>query len=204
MQRASAKQSQFRAVGGGTRPRGHGPGVDSAKRTQFGRSATGLGGRNCAKRTRFGLPLGAVEDEMRKTNPISGARERPSPRPTALTLPPLAPGKHAKQTQFAPSRTVLLGRDGMCETKPICRFRPEADGAARGTHPTNEGPIVRNKANFRAEGVFPTLPVFHYSSIPSFPSTWTRGADCATNGGLDGLRSFAEAGQRREPCQKPM
>ncbi len=77
-------------------------------------------------------------------------------------------------------------------------------GAVRGTHPTNEGPIVRNKANFRAEGAFPTIPVFHYSSIPSFPSTWTRGADCATNGGLDGLRSFAEAGQRREPCQKPM
>ncbi len=48
-----------------------------------------------------------------------GRPGRPSPRPEALTLPPVTLGKRAKQSQFAPCRAVLRRRDGMCETKPI-------------------------------------------------------------------------------------
>jgi hypothetical protein len=121
MQRAAAKQSQFRAVGSGTRRRGYGP-----------------GGRLC------------------KTNPIW-----PAPR-----------GRGERNAQNEPNS---------CETKPIPR-------------PGRYLPLFQ----------YSIIPIFHHSNVLPFLSTWTRGVDCANNGGLDGIRSFSEAGQRREPCRKPM
>ncbi len=46
-------------------------------------------------------------------------------------------------------------------------------------------PISRPRRHF--------LPL-QYSTVPSFHSAWTGEADCANNGGFDGLRSFPEAG----------
>ncbi len=97
----------------------------------------------------------------------SGGRVRPSPRPSALRLPPVLGDHCAKQSQFAHGQAWPLRRQS-CETKPIPRtakrrltaalergyetkcgfyigakqsqFRPGRAGPWL-------GPIVRNKAN---------------------------------------------------------
>jgi len=122
----------------------------------------------CAKRTQFGWSGGAPESEMRQTNPIpwhgprrvqaggvtSGAvaqvycakrtqfaadgRGRPSPRPEALTMPPMR-NKCVKQTQFPPGRDTpaIPRRWRSCETNPICLATPGGTrprGAGRGAN----------------------------------------------------------------------
>ncbi len=225
-----------------------------AKQSQLLRSArkwarAGSVGRlpeeiDCAKRSQFGPArgkAGALAGEMCKTNPIGPGTSRPRA------------AKCSERSQSGPCRAVLSRRHEMCETKPILRrgllcetepisrlriadfrngtgqlasafgevvglrtedrlppgrpiLRNEPNlacrlGAAQNkmskTNPISGGPrypgiplfhhsspkaVVRNKANFPAGGALPTVPVFHYSNSPSFPSAWTRGMDCANNG----------------------
>jgi hypothetical protein len=84
-------------------PEGQGP--DRAKRTQFD-------GAKCAKRSQFLRSARGPEDEMRKTNPISGGARYP-------TIP-----------VFYHSTIPFQCR--LCETKPICLGRPGMGAGSRG------------------------------------------------------------------------
>jgi hypothetical protein len=94
--------------------------------------------------------MGAV-GPAEQTKPIypEGLR-RPSPRPPALTLPPVTGGHGAKQSQFCrrvERGNCLAGKElwcigHACETKPI----------SLGLY-SRGGPIVRNKPNSRRRRV---------------------------------------------------
>jgi hypothetical protein len=113
-------------------------GANRAKRTQFPASQ-GLGTPDCAKRTQFGWSAGGPEGQMRKTNPIPArpGGTRPGGRGTNVRNKPNFP---AVPRGARPQRRGTRGKR-----------------AKRTQFPVAEIPALP---------IFPTIPLFYYSSIP--------------------------------------
>jgi hypothetical protein len=159
---------------------------------------------NHAKQTQCGGPI---------------VRNEPNSRPAEFPGTPDC----AKRTQFGPpprgcgGRNVRnkpnLGRAGTRHdfhySNPMSIVRNEANfrrahGNGRrqaGSGGSRGGPNAQDEANSHWPAPsrdiplfqYSIIPVFHPPRVPSFPSTWTRRADCVNNGGLDRLRSFPGA-----------
>jgi hypothetical protein len=134
-------------------------------------------GQLCETKPIWRWPAG-IRGQSRKTNPICPGRAGPPLGPIVQNEPNFGElvgtwnTQHSSIPLFQHSSVPVPSLS--CEANPISRLRivdwGRTSGGAADCAKRTQFPAGRD------------TPAFHHSGIPSFPSAWTRGMDCANNG----------------------